>query len=314
MDTATPYQQGVTAAGAASCRARSASECPLWHSFSVPTRRRRPKGPGGGQFVPDAPPRQVISDVPLTGPAAAGGATPKDVLLERYAHGDRDFTSMDLTDADLRYVNCPGADFTNANCPGADFTGADFTNANFTNANFTGVDYTGPDDSAELIGMSFAEAYESCLYHTGANFAGACLSGAGFTAAHLRWANFAGADLSGAYLAGADLRNADLRGANFTDANFTNALLAGGGPSRRELHGCHLHRRETRGGATLRRCGHLRSDGGSGPHRPQRVNPVFLPPPPRAPEKGGEGRRALKRVRCGRTQCSTRRAHTDVPR
>ena len=125
------------------------------HSLSMPT-RRRPKGPGGGQFAPNARPEQPISDVPLT-VNAPGCTLTKDELLARYANGERDFPGVNCTGADRRGVNFGGVNFGGANLRFVNFTEAYLGRVNFTGADLTGADLRRVNITvAYLTGVPFA--------------------------------------------------------------------------------------------------------------------------------------------------------------
>ena len=174
----------------------------LRHSPRMPT-RRRPKGPGGGQFAPSTPPEQIVSDVPLTVDASRY-ETPREELLERYSAGERRFTDSRLPGIDLPGAYLRKVDFTTAHLPGANFKGADFRGASLHGAWCPGVDCSGVD---------FTDAELLWLYAPGGDF-----SGADFSGADLRSANLRGADLREANLATADCVGADFAGANLKGA------------------------------------------------------------------------------------------------
>jgi hypothetical protein len=115
----------------------------------------------------DSPPGEVEF------PEIPGSA---EELLKRYARGDRDFRSINLSGASLRE-----ADLRGSNLAGADLSEVD---------------------------MSFAML-------TGCDLHGAYLHEAVLRGATLRNANLAEADLNGADLSDADLTGADIRGADF---------------------------------------------------------------------------------------------------
>ena len=77
------------------------------YSRIVPIRRKA-KGPGGGQFSPNARPKQIIPAVPLT-VNDPGRRLTRDELLARYADGERDFPNVDLIGVDLTEENLAGA-------------------------------------------------------------------------------------------------------------------------------------------------------------------------------------------------------------
>lgn len=80
-------------------------------------------------------------------------------LLNQYAAGKRDFTSIELSAADLRTTNLKGADLSYAELSSADFSGAnlrgvDLSYANLNEANLNGANLRG----AILIGTDLRHA------------------------------------------------------------------------------------------------------------------------------------------------------------
>ncbi len=127
-----------------------------------------------------------------------------EALKELYWYGARDFSGVNLGEADLRGANLMGANLRRAYLYLADLRGADLR----------GADLRGNLQGADLRGAQLRFA-------GGANLQGADLRGA-----YLRKAVL-GPDLRGADLRGADLEEADLRGAYLQDANLQDANLRG---------------------------------------------------------------------------------------
>jgi serine/threonine protein kinase, bacterial len=117
--------------------------------------------------------------------------TPKG-LLHAYSRGNRDFSSRDLTDLDLRKVILPGINFHEAKLQGINFKGAELHKANFGRATLTNAIFTD---------ANLSEAY-------------------------LSYADLEGADMRGANLIDAHLTNANLRGVNLCGANLTGASVS----------------------------------------------------------------------------------------
>ena len=112
-------------------------------------------------------------------------------IIERYINGERDFSRLNLSMADLGEANLHGANLSWANLRWADLSGANLNEANLRGANLRGAD----------------------------------LSEANLDGADLRWANLGVADLRGANLDVADLSWANLLGANLRRANLSGAFL-----------------------------------------------------------------------------------------
>ena len=136
-------------------------------------------------------------------------------LLQRYAAGERDFSLLDLSGADLSKV-----DFAQRTFKGGIIYNhrIKFTYTNLSNAN-----------------LSSANLFDAIMEF--ANLTNACLEGAKLDCALLEGANLKGANLRGAILgatnlAGADLTDADLTGAswgfNAKDTIFNNTILPDG--------------------------------------------------------------------------------------
>lgn len=169
------------------------------------------------------------------------------------------FTSMDLTNANLREADISGSQWIIVVADGVDFSnaildGVGVFEPRFENANFSG---------ASLVGLTVSQPYAHSF--RGANFTNADLSNlmaggesadfafATFTGANLTNANFAYAVMTGANLAGTNLTNTTISGklrsadlshtnaagisiasswrpsldANLDDTNFSHANLAG---------------------------------------------------------------------------------------
>ncbi len=108
----------------------------------------------------------------------------REELLAAYAAGQRDFTKVNLSEANLTGVNLTEADLTGADLYGVNLTGADLSGADLYGVNLTGADLSRAD-------LSGADLY-------GVNLTGADLSGADLTGADLSRADLSRADLTGA--------------------------------------------------------------------------------------------------------------------
>lgn len=169
-------------------------------------------------------------------------------LVKRYTEGDRDFTGINLNEANLSRINLSqtilkGASFFVTNISGANLSESDLSEANLnvarlssTNlarailngatlnvANLVRADLT----EAQLIGASLirGELIRSELSKT--NFSGANLTEADLREVKLTQANLSSANLSGANLRGASAKEANFQEANLHGADLTKAELNG---------------------------------------------------------------------------------------
>ncbi|MEH1773876.1 nSTAND1 domain-containing NTPase [Nostoc sp.] len=184
----------------------------------------------------------------------------------------RDFSSINLSSADLRSaklsnaklggVNLYSANLSNADLRGinlnsANLSSTDFRGANFTSADLRGANFTGADlRNANLTSADLWRVNLSSTNLSNANLSSANLKDAIYTKetkfprnfdfigkqiyliapnSKLNGADLSGADLSGADLKGADLKGANLRGVNLFSANLSSADLRGALLSRTNL-------------------------------------------------------------------------------
>lgn len=95
-------------------------------------------------------------------------------LLKRYSAGQRDFSNIDLTKANLRAAQLPGVNFR-----GGKLTKAILCEANLTKANLSGCDLSDADlRGAILVKVNLNRANLSRALLFKANFSGAKLFGA----------------------------------------------------------------------------------------------------------------------------------------
>lgn len=192
-------------------------------------------------------------------------------LLKKYAAGVRDFTAVNLCEANLSRVTLTEANLSQANLSIANLGGANLSGANLSHAklnvaklngaNLTGANLNGADlNVANLIraDLSDASLIQAALIRaeliridlSRANLSEANLNGATLREAKLRQANLAGANLSEADLTNASLKSAnlerstlretDLRGADLSGANLRNAELRRANLSQAKLIGADL--------------------------------------------------------------------------
>ncbi|VXD22792.1 Pentapeptide repeat protein [Planktothrix serta PCC 8927] len=134
-------------------------------------------------------------------------------FLDRYQAGERNFTYIDLSGANLSGVNLQEIDLTGANLTGVNLSWAVL-------------------NQTQLVGACFRRADLRNIVLTRSNLNQSNLSGANLTKADLRFATLKQADLNWAILIEADLSNTDLTGAkldqiNLEQAKLNHALLMG---------------------------------------------------------------------------------------
>ncbi|MEG4453825.1 pentapeptide repeat-containing protein [Microcoleus sp. N9_A1] len=169
-------------------------------------------------------------------------------IVKRYTEGDRDFTGINLNEANLSRINLSQSILRRAslfitNISGANLSDADLTEANLnvarlssTNlsrailnganlnvANLVRADLT----AAQLIGASLIRGELVRCELSKTNFSGANLTEADLREVKLTEANLCGANLSGANLRGASAASANFQEANLHGADLTKAELNG---------------------------------------------------------------------------------------
>jgi uncharacterized protein YjbI with pentapeptide repeats len=122
--------------------------------------------------------------------------------------------TVDLRDADLRYLILPGATLHHVNFSASNLIGANFRRAWLTGARFR---------SADLRHADFTDS--RVVPYTTRSVTGVTVRKSMFRYARLSRAQFNGASLWGADFSYADLRHASFRYADATDAIFTGACL-----------------------------------------------------------------------------------------
>ncbi|MEB3182446.1 MAG: pentapeptide repeat-containing protein [Nostocaceae cyanobacterium] len=147
----------------------------------------------------------------------------QEELLEKYAAGVRDFTGINLSEANLRGANLSGANFSTANLSLVNFSGANLTEVNFTQARLNVARLS----AANMAGSNFNNASLNVANLIRANLSRASLIKASLIRTELIRADLSRSDLREANLTGADLREAKLRLANLRRANLSEANLRG---------------------------------------------------------------------------------------
>ena len=142
-------------------------------------------------------------------------------ILEKYSAGKRDFSGLNLFEANLSGINLSGANLTGVNLSVANLSGANLTNANLTRAKLNIAKLNG----AHLEGSNLNEADLNVANLVLVDLKRARMIGAKLIRAELIRANLSEADLTGANLNGATLTEATLRKTNLSGANLRGASL-----------------------------------------------------------------------------------------
>lgn len=132
-------------------------------------------------------------------------------LLAAYQHGERDFSEVNLENADLSQANLAGINLEKANLKGANLSQTNLESANLAGANLRGANLT--------------QAKLRCTNLNGSDLRQAIIKQVDMYRANLAWANLGEQDLRGENLAKVDLQGADLSAANLSEANLKLAKL-----------------------------------------------------------------------------------------
>jgi len=169
-------------------------------------------------------------------------------LVKRYTEGDRDFTGINLNEANLSRINLSqsilkgaslfvtnisGANLSEANLSEANLNVARLSSTNLSRAILNGATLNVANlvradlSAAQLIGASLIRSELVRCELSKANFSGANLTEADLREVKLTQANLCGANLSGANLRGASASSANFQEANLHGADLTKAELIG---------------------------------------------------------------------------------------
>jgi len=178
-------------------------------------------------------------------------------FLNKYSQGIRDFTGVNLTEANLSGINLSGANLSEANLSISNLSGANLSQVNLTQAKLnvarlSGANLTQANLSGAILNvanLARADLREADLYQ-------AAMIRTELIRAELSGANLSETNLTGADLGEARLRLANLRGANLSEANLRGTSLTGANLQQANLHGAELSRADLSGtdlrGAELR--------------------------------------------------------------
>lgn len=177
-----------------------------------------------------------------------------NLLQWSYSRGKRDFSRIQLQNADLSrarlkficlsQANLQGAVLSQGQFAGADFVYAQLQDADLREANCIGANFLAANlQRANLSRAMLCGSLLSVTDLSGAQFVDATLAGADLRSANLTGANLRGANLQGANLTAANLTGANLEGADLEGATLTGAILpqADGDRSAAELAAAEAH-------------------------------------------------------------------------
>ncbi|MEO0842303.1 MAG: pentapeptide repeat-containing protein [Cyanobacteria bacterium J06643_5] len=173
-------------------------------------------------------------------------------LLEKYALGFRDFSGIELTEANLAGIKLSGVDLSHADLSIVNLSGSNLTKANLSYAQLNVARLSG----AHLEGANLTKASLNVANLIRANLNNAQLVQASLIRSELIRADFSRANLLEANLTNADLREATLRhavlrGANLNQACFKGASLVAANLEQATLNTTNLTRADL-SGANLR--------------------------------------------------------------
>ena len=167
-------------------------------------------------------------------------------LVKKYTEGNRDFTGINLNEANLSRINLSHSILKKAslfvtNIGGANLSECDFTEANLNVARLSSTNLTrailngATLNVANLVQANLTEAQLIGASLIRSELIRAELSKANFSAANLAQADLREVKMTGANLSGANLSGANLRGASALSANFEEANLYGADLTKAEL-------------------------------------------------------------------------------
>ena len=145
-------------------------------------------------------------------------------FLEKYALGIRDFSGVDLAEANLSGAKLCGVNLSQANLSVVNLSGANLDGANLRYAKLNVARLSG----AHLIDADLKGASLNVANLIRADLSRAILCKASLIRAELIRADLSRANLLQANLKNADLREATLRQANLRQANLSEAIVRGG--------------------------------------------------------------------------------------
>jgi BTB/POZ domain-containing protein KCTD9 len=136
----------------------------------------------------------------------------KTKSLQKMVH--KDYSSLDMSNSDLRGVVAHNGKFDNSSLKDADLSGSDLTNGSFKSMDLKNVKF----EAANLTGAVFKN---SDMRHT--SFRHANVENTDFNSCDLNGASFEGVTLIGTDFHGSDLNGVSFRNAVIQNVNFRNS-------------------------------------------------------------------------------------------
>lgn len=178
-------------------------------------------------------------------------------ILNQYARGERNFPSINLSEANLSGANLSkanlcGANLSVANLCGSNLSESDLSRAKLNVAKLSGANLSKAnlyEANLNVTNLTLADLSQAIMRQ--ASLVRAEMARADLSEANLNHANLSGADIKDARLreanlSHANLNRADLKRAVFTDAILTHANLHGADLSSADLSGADLSNTELR--------------------------------------------------------------------
>lgn len=158
----------------------------------------------------------------------------KTKSLQKLVH--RDYSSLDMSNSDLRGVFAQNGKFDNSSLKDADLSGADLTNGSFKamdlrNVKFEGANLTGAVfKHSDLRNTSYKDANVENTDFNGSDLRGASFEGVTLVGTNFNMSDLSGTSFKNAVIQNVNFKNADPRKAIFDGATMdklTYALLKG---------------------------------------------------------------------------------------
>ncbi|MEG4502292.1 pentapeptide repeat-containing protein [Microcoleus sp. F6_B4] len=169
-------------------------------------------------------------------------------LVKRYTEGDRDFTGINLNEANLSRINLSQSILRRASLFVTNLSGANLSDANLSEANLNVARLSSTNLSRAILNgatLNVANLVRADL--SAAQLIGASLIRSELVRCELSKTNFSGANLTEADLREVKLTEANLYGANLSGANLRGASAASANFQEANLHGADLRKAELSG-------------------------------------------------------------------
>ncbi|MEG4350942.1 pentapeptide repeat-containing protein [Microcoleus sp. LAD1_D3] len=178
-------------------------------------------------------------------------------IVKRYTEGDRDFTGINLNEANLSRINLSQSILRGASLFVTNLSGANLSEVNLSEANLNVARLSSTNLSRAILNgatlnvanlvradLSAAQLIRASLIRS--ELVRCELSKTNFSGANLTEADLREVKLTEANLCGANLSGANLRGASASSANFQEANLHGADLTKAELSGVNLSKADMR--------------------------------------------------------------------